>query len=64
MLLRYARYYIDEGEQKQKRTLTKAYGILFKIELHGTVSELSLHVAAGIHISRGSTVKPHTLGDS
>lgn len=33
---RFARYYTD-GEV-QKRILVKAYGILFKIEIHGTVS--------------------------
>lgn len=38
VVLRYATYYYDEEAGVQKRTLTKAYGILFKIELHGTVS--------------------------
>ena len=37
IVTRYATYYYDEESGVQRRTLTKAYGILFKVELHGTV---------------------------
>ena len=46
--LRFPQYYYDEGVQK--RILTKAYGVLFKIEISGTVSLISMLTSSVLSI--------------